>query len=202
MRVAALVALAAFAACSSDPQPDLVYLTPNGPTTVVIEGPGYPPAPLSTGVGSIGFWSMSTWGTSTAPQSEVIAAVALSWVPEMCREIDLNVAHPGTGLVWVRIRTTRDDDVPELPPGTYTIPTSTYQPRLLEATAELISYGPLCYVMADTAARQGTVTIISANAQRVTGSLDLVFFDGTTASGTFEAPVCNAKRSADLSCQP
>jgi hypothetical protein len=59
----------------------------------------------------------------------------------------------------------------------------------------------------------GTVTITSADEERVRGRVDLVFADGSTATGAFDAPVCDQggdvclgtaihEVSPDASCLP
>ena len=63
-------------------------------------------------------------------------------------------------------------------------------------------YGPLCH-RAEELAGTGTITVDAADGSSVRGSVDLRFWDGSTAAGTFAATLCPVPQNVpDQTCLP
>jgi hypothetical protein len=193
MRTALVVVVLASLACQG-PEEQTYQSTPaNGGSTVVITSDAYPDNPMQP------MGSMAVFQAASCPIGWVrmVLYVRLSWTPGMCRMHQEDERHVGTGFVYVSVDFDRYDDVVELPPGTYPITGGNDVDVLgggtsrLRSRSAIIAYGPMCYVSAEVPATGGTFTIESADATGVTGSVDLTFWDGSTAKGSFSSPLCD-----------
>jgi hypothetical protein len=94
-------------------------------------------------------------------------------------------------------------------PGTYTVSSTPNLDGTLARVDVTRSDGPSstagegCEDVGETESASGTVTITSATASRVAGSLDVALRDGGRLAGSFDVPTCALSTSIDpTTCEP
>jgi hypothetical protein len=191
MRTAALVVLACIS-CGKSEEPGFTSTPANGGSTVVITGDAYPPAPAGWRTESMAVFEAASCGNG---HGQMVLYVQLSWVPGMCRMHQQDERHVGTGYVSLAVNVDRLDGSAEFPLGTHAVSQGNWTDiphtsGIMQSWATLIAFGPLCYVATELGGT-GTYTITEATAERVSGSIDFTFSDGSTAVGEFSSPLCD-----------
>jgi hypothetical protein len=192
MRTALAVAVIACLACEGPDEQTFRSTPANGGSTVVITGDAYPPAPVGWHTESMAVFE--AWSCANG-HGQIVLAVELSWVPGMCRMYQQDERHPGTGFVTLRVNVDRLDGSAAFPLGTHAVSQGAWTDipgvnGIMQSWATLFAYGPMCHVATELGGT-GTYTITEATAERVAGSVDFTFSDGSTAVGTFSTPVCD-----------
>jgi hypothetical protein len=117
----------------------------------------------------------------------------LSWAPEICRRDQVFERIVGTPGVGVHLDYQSLVSTGRIPPGTYPIGAFAHETELYRLSSSAI----LWRIVAECQPEEryggtGTLTISSFTDRHVSGGVDLLFPDGTTVYGTFDADLCSS----------